>query len=731
MNNKWDKILLELSYRVSSGIPDLSNEQHLMKLWDILKEHNWNVDARVELIKNLNELDFKNKEDLAKYAAKHKIRATTVVNVAGEKTTAGKQLPGKFKGDKKTSDKKAGNVRGDSNEGDNKVKNQMLEFGYNGMEDATGTKPAPGNPGSAFNEIISGEGIHMLDENPEMTEQELTQQMFDEFGETTLGQEQTQASAIDPPIEYPDEITNNIKDSRQNRKDYEVEKLGDKPSKKKDPKGLKAWEKKRKKLEEDDKEYQKLIEAQKKAEKDKAVYSKCAIAARSSKQKHENSTRRTKDLQEQGKLGKDTETKTFYGADDSKQGQVDVIEESKKKGGKVFLPNGQEVNHDDAIAFIKASGGGQNPSDTATFVTDEDGNVMLQFHSDKMSTADIQDNSTLAKEGDNYKQSIDKQPLSEQEKKEAKAIIDKYDKLMADIEENYQDQSTPIAQKLETLPIDQQVDIIEKDTGTLKKNMKEALRSSDGGIKKQYQKYLPEGKTKFDELSTQEQYEIIRKITSDGNAKANDTKVINKVASAFSKANPNEPGLDVKGNLSEQRKKVVNLQRQRVQELNDKKVIIDGEEKGLGDMMEAEEMIRGFHLKQMDDNKYDKDGTDDEKFAGIMDSAFDTNMGGVVVTGETLKNCTGQKNTRDLKKNFKLREPKGKDKKGRDARFTYDDKGNITGKKVFVYTTDDKGNEIEIGFKTYRSKQGSDGKTSNTMQYSPAMQKCFKTGKKP
>ena len=164
--------------------------------------------------------------------------------------------------------------------------------------------------------------------------------------------------------------------------------------------------------------------------------------------------------------------------------------------------------------------------------------------------------------------------------------------------------------------------------------------------------------------------------------------------------------------------------------MNDKKVIIDGEEKGLGDMMEAEEMIRGFHLKQMDDNKYDKDGTDDEKFAGIMDSAFDTNMGGVVVTGETLKKCTGQKNTKDMKKNFKLREPKGKDKKGRDARFTYDDKGNVTGKKVFVYTTDDKGNEIEIGFKTYRSKQGSDGKTSNTMQYSPAMQKCFKTGKK-
>ena len=87
MNNKWDKILLELSYRVSSGIPDLSNEQHLMKLWDILKEHNWNIDARVELIKNLNELEFKDADDLAKYQSKHKIRPGTVVKVGDKEKT--------------------------------------------------------------------------------------------------------------------------------------------------------------------------------------------------------------------------------------------------------------------------------------------------------------------------------------------------------------------------------------------------------------------------------------------------------------------------------------------------------------------------------------------------------------------------------------------------------------------------------------------------------------------
>ena len=49
--NNWNKILNELSYRVSSGIPDLSNEQHLMKLWDILKEEKWSIEARVNYSK--------------------------------------------------------------------------------------------------------------------------------------------------------------------------------------------------------------------------------------------------------------------------------------------------------------------------------------------------------------------------------------------------------------------------------------------------------------------------------------------------------------------------------------------------------------------------------------------------------------------------------------------------------------------------------------------------------
>ena len=52
------KILTELSYRVHDGSPDFENEQHLIKLYDVLKEFKWPADARIELIKTLTEAKF-------------------------------------------------------------------------------------------------------------------------------------------------------------------------------------------------------------------------------------------------------------------------------------------------------------------------------------------------------------------------------------------------------------------------------------------------------------------------------------------------------------------------------------------------------------------------------------------------------------------------------------------------------------------------------------------------
>ena len=55
MITDFDKILNELSFRVNDGMPDLTNEQHLIKLWAVLKEYNWPVDERARLLQNLTE----------------------------------------------------------------------------------------------------------------------------------------------------------------------------------------------------------------------------------------------------------------------------------------------------------------------------------------------------------------------------------------------------------------------------------------------------------------------------------------------------------------------------------------------------------------------------------------------------------------------------------------------------------------------------------------------------
>ena len=98
------------------------------------------------------------------------------------------------------------------------------------------------------------------------------------------------------------------------------------------------------------------------------------------------------------------------------------------------------------------------------------------------------------------------------------------------------------------------------------------------------------------------------------------------------------------------------------------------------------------------------------------------NMGGVEVTGKELRKCIGVKNSKDFQKKFEARERE---------KLQMDDKGNVTGKEVFAYFVNpETGEEIEIGSKHYRSKGGSTDKTSNTLKFSPSLQKCFKSGKK-
>lgn len=547
------------------------------------------------------------------------------------------------------SPKMTDNVYGTVGEGDTDVKNDMFKYGFSGYEKSTGRKPAPGSAGSAFNEIASGEGVHMLSENPNMGEQELARKMYEQYKETALGKEQTRSSGVGS---IPSDIEN-----------------GD-------------------------------------------LYSKCVIAARSAKTKYDTTQQRVSDLQSNGKFGSIDKINTYYGAAESIEAQIKDI----NNANKVLLPNGTEVIKEDAIEFVKAGGGGINPSDTATFAKDKDGNLLIQFHSDKTSVSDIQDNSTLAKEGENYKETIDKlQDLSDDDKKTAKALIDEYSDKMSSIEDNYNDQTAKIAGRLSELPIGPQIDIIEKDKGTLKKNIEVAIFGKDGKPKSQFRDYLPDGATS-DSLSTEDKYKAISRLVADGKGKVNEIKVITKVGLALQSKDQSIEGIDVKKLISDEREQVVNLQRERIEKLNSQaSVDVGGVAVPLGRLMEAEETVRGFHLSLMDYPPKDYKNGDPSSMVG---SSLDVNMGGTQVNGEKLRRCMGVNNTTEFKQKFRLNEV---------DEIVKDKEGNVTGKTVFVYAIDSEGKQIEIGKKSYRSKAGATGKTNNTFTYSTQMQKCFKS----
>ena len=62
----WDLILNDLSVRLKNGTPDFKNEQHIIKLWDVLKEHNWPIEARVQLLQTLQERDIVKNKSVSK-----------------------------------------------------------------------------------------------------------------------------------------------------------------------------------------------------------------------------------------------------------------------------------------------------------------------------------------------------------------------------------------------------------------------------------------------------------------------------------------------------------------------------------------------------------------------------------------------------------------------------------------------------------------------------------------
>ena len=255
-----NKILVEWAYRTSDGKPDAKNKAKLLTLESVLSDFGWSREARAELLNTLIKEDdiVKNRETGNIYTVKNVNKDKhQLIKKNASKDDIQKVKKTKEKEDEpKKEPEEKGVVAGNPNEGDNQVKNDMFKYGYKGYEKATGSKPAPGGAGSAFNEIMSGEGVHILKENLDMTEEELARRLYERSKDTKLGEEQKSTVGIGKK-DTPSDIENSD------------------------------------------------------------LWSKCLVSARSAKKKFERTQTRVKRLQESKKFGEAQKTSTFYGAQSS------------------------------------------------------------------------------------------------------------------------------------------------------------------------------------------------------------------------------------------------------------------------------------------------------------------------------------------------------------------------------------------------------------------------------
>ena len=212
-----EEILVEWAYRVHDGMPNPKNAQHIHELRESMEELNLPNKVIYEVINNLiNEVTDKETEFKARSKETNKIiyfknqdnldkaldSGTAIPFDKGDKSepeteTKPKKtnIPktpiktDKDDGEEKTltkstdmfKDVKPGELK---QTGDYEIKNLGLKYGYSKVEGVF--KPAPGNAGSMLNEIISGEVANILQENPNLSEEELMDTLMNQFGETKL-----------------------------------------------------------------------------------------------------------------------------------------------------------------------------------------------------------------------------------------------------------------------------------------------------------------------------------------------------------------------------------------------------------------------------------------------------------------------------------------------------------------------------------------------------------------
>ena len=531
---------------------------------------------------------------------------------------------------------------------DGKIKQLALEYGTKNPDKFT---PAPGNAGSMLGEIMSGEGFYHLDENPNLTDEELTQKIYDQVENTTLGKE-------------------NGGNAKPNAK-------GKYAGKKQD------------------------------------LWKKCESFAGSAKTKWIENQKGIENLVSSNKMTKPVKVRNYYGHENSISQQVNLINNSN---GPIYTKKGIEVPREVIIDLIEKSGGGDNPSDTSTITVDSNGRVLITFHSDKISTADIQANSTPNKEAEVAIEIVDKTDMPDIIKEDVKRTIQDGNRKLQEKEKELKSAANEPALQMAKGDVSKILDGAKKDVDRYGNPHKDKTSTkikssltSRGKIHPNIVKYLPEQ----DEPPTEEQkFKAYLEYMGDDDKETEPTG--DQVTLLFRVGV--QQGYDISKDLGRIRMESLETQRETHKKLNEKNhTLPSGKIIPVGDYIEGQNLIEKLHLNVMDGEK-------NEKGVGKYPGLFNLNMGGTLVEADELKDCIGVGGTDDFIESFEVGTPGDGDTVTRNR-----ETNAITGRNIFVFAITKDKKRIPVAYKTQRSKAGQSGKLQTTYQWDTGIQNCFKS----
>lgn len=503
---------------------------------------------------------------------------------------------------------------------------------------------APGNIGSAFNEVVSNEGVMVLHKKY-MSVEELALVLFSRMRNTALGKQQKDQAR--DGIDIPDEISRYDQD----------------------------------------------------------LYINCFLCARSAYKKYNRSKIGASILNRKYKV------KVFGGSTND----LNELAENIISADNCYIYD-TELGHIIRVPRLKlylwalSAGGGTNSGDTVILSILDNGDILYDGWSDKKSLTDIQANGTLINDFSNYMKFICDFYESEHAVidnfSDASRIITRYKAEVNEMEEQYKNAAIGEAKYFQSF------DIKRKEIFAIWMDIQEAFYQRNGTSN-----HVDDSK-KADGFNGSCNLNYLDYLLEHGAFKSTTRcKVINRMAIMerlwlrYKKQQiPFE--LDTNGIISIAREIVMMKHSECIEELNSCNMIYHGMDVSLGKLLTTLDTVDMLQLAKINPPKNKVD------FDQYLKRNTHLIMGGVTISPELIKKSL---NITDITSFVLDSEIISKE------RIMYDNNNKyVTGKKIELYIKYKDGNIRSIGHKTYRSKEGFSGKTTNTMQWSTDIVKIFK-----